>query len=443
MWWNRPTRCLRAIRSSVSVPEDVRPQEGARVVDRAVDVRLGGEVDDDVAARHRLVHGRLVADVGLDDRDLLGDRRQARAVPGVGEGVDHHDLVVRVRLDRVVDEVGADEPGAACDQELHGPCLLRSIVRGRAERGRRAGSPAAATGSSSAAGPAQYPAGLEEEMTAHFRRILHQRRGPRELPDMEEPVRAAGSALPLEANRIPATSALPGGELLHKTVARSWAARPRAPSNRSKHSPGRSRPPWRRCWPRRELDRTIQVDVAHSLDALYERQAAQERILTAAGFADRRGGAAGTRGIVGIHQIVVSASPGDAVTNTALGFQEVLQRVAPSECSPATSIRASRGRSSRSTVYEAWRPSRRPADLPRLDRRAGGRPVPPQPARAPGARVPQHHAGRSTSPTSTRASPASWPRAVRAGAAARPRPIWPWPTRLQCPRTRRPRLLAM
>ena len=31
-----------------------------------------------------------------------------------------------------------------------------------------------------------------------------------------------------------------------------------------------------------------------------------------------------------IHQIVVSASPGDAVTNAALGFQEVLQRVGPS-----------------------------------------------------------------------------------------------------------------
>jgi L-malate glycosyltransferase len=31
-----------------------------------------------------------------------------------------------------------------------------------------------------------------------------------------------------------------------------------------------------------------------------------------------------------IHQIVVSASAGDAVTNAALGFQEVLQRVAPS-----------------------------------------------------------------------------------------------------------------
>lgn len=31
-----------------------------------------------------------------------------------------------------------------------------------------------------------------------------------------------------------------------------------------------------------------------------------------------------------IHQIVVSASPGDAVTNAALGFQRVLQRVSPS-----------------------------------------------------------------------------------------------------------------
>ena len=32
-----------------------------------------------------------------------------------------------------------------------------------------------------------------------------------------------------------------------------------------------------------------------------------------------------------IHQVVVSASPGDAVTNSALGFQEVLRRVGPSD----------------------------------------------------------------------------------------------------------------
>jgi len=133
-----------------------------------------------------------------------------------------------------------------------------------------------------------YPSDLEEEMTAHFRRILHQRRGPRDLPDIEGPVRAARSALPLEAKRIPATSALPGGELLHKAVARIVS---RQTQGALQQVEAFARPVQDALEALlaaiQELDRRIQVDVAHSLDALYERQAAQERILTAAEFADR------------------------------------------------------------------------------------------------------------------------------------------------------------
>ncbi len=40
------------------------------------------------------------------------------------------------------------------------------------------------------------------------------------MPDATEAVRAAGQALPLQASRIPVTSGLPGGEVVHKTVAR-------------------------------------------------------------------------------------------------------------------------------------------------------------------------------------------------------------------------------
>ena len=136
-----------------------------------------------------------------------------------------------------------------------------------------------------------YPADLEEEMTAHFRRILHQRRGPRELPDIEGPVRAARSALPLEAKQIPATSALPGGELLHKAVARIVS---RQTQGALQQVEAFARPVQEALEALvaaiQELDRRIQVDVAHSLDALYERQAATERSLAAAGFADRREG---------------------------------------------------------------------------------------------------------------------------------------------------------
>ena len=38
---------------------------------------------------------------------------------GVGHLVEHDDLVVGIVLEVVVDEVGADEPGAAGDEELH------------------------------------------------------------------------------------------------------------------------------------------------------------------------------------------------------------------------------------------------------------------------------------------------------------------------------------
>lgn len=136
-----------------------------------------------------------------------------------------------------------------------------------------------------------YPADLEEEMTAHFRRILHQRRGARDLPDIEGPVLAARSKLPLEAKQIPATSALPGGELLHKAVARIVS---RQTQGALQQVEAFARPVQEALEALlaaiQELDRRIQVDVAHSLDALYERQAATERRLAAAGLADHREG---------------------------------------------------------------------------------------------------------------------------------------------------------
>jgi O-antigen chain-terminating methyltransferase len=134
-----------------------------------------------------------------------------------------------------------------------------------------------------------YPAGLEEEMTGHFQRILHQRRAPAPLPDLQGPVATAGQALPLEAKRIPAVSGLPGGEVFHKTVARVVG---RQTEGILQQVQGFARPVQAALEALvaavQELEKTIHVDVAQSLDALYERQAAQERVLAAAGFADRR-----------------------------------------------------------------------------------------------------------------------------------------------------------
>src|SRR5688500_14722776 len=241
-------------------------------------MRLGGEVRDPIASPNRLVHGGVVTDVGLHDRALAGHAGDARAVPGGGEGHARQHRVVRVRSYRVVDEVGADESGTACDQKIHASCLLPSTfvdeaneapgidelvaqLRDRVEARRRSGS---------------YPATLEEEMTAHFRRILHQRRGAQPLPDVQEAVRAAGQALPLQASRIAVTSGLPGGEMVHKAVAKLV----------SRQTQGVVQQVQAYAQPVQaalealalavsELSRTVQADVAQSLDAIYERQAAQ------------------------------------------------------------------------------------------------------------------------------------------------------------------------
>ena len=135
----------------------------------------------------------------------------------------------------------------------------------------------------------EYPPDLEAEMTAHFQRILHQRRGRRALPDGQGPIRAAREALPFEANRIRAISGLPGGETFHKAVARVVSRQTQGALQQVEMFARPVQEALEALWAAiEEIDRTIQVDLGHSLDALYERQAAQERILAAAGYADRR-----------------------------------------------------------------------------------------------------------------------------------------------------------
>ena len=105
--------------------EDVGLDELAGGLDRAVDVRLGGEVDERVAAldrRGRPPRGR---------RCRLRPARSPRALEvlgpaGVGELVEHADLVAGVLLEPVADVGGADEAGAARDEELHASSLSRS-----------------------------------------------------------------------------------------------------------------------------------------------------------------------------------------------------------------------------------------------------------------------------------------------------------------------------
>src|SRR5207245_1055321 len=65
-----------------------------------------------------------------------------------------------------------------------------------------------------------YPDGLEEDLAEHFRRILRQRAEPRLPPNLRGPLRSVEQALPLEPARIPVDSSVPGGQALHRAIAR-------------------------------------------------------------------------------------------------------------------------------------------------------------------------------------------------------------------------------
>jgi hypothetical protein len=129
-----------------------------------------------------------------------------------------------------------------------------------------------------------YPAGLEDEMSAHFHRILHLRREPQPMPDLRGPLTAAGQALPLQAGRIPVESGLPGGEVVHKAIARIVGRQTQGALQQVQTFAQPAQAALEALTAAvEELHRIVQSDIAQSLDALYDRQAALERML-----ADRR-----------------------------------------------------------------------------------------------------------------------------------------------------------
>ena len=125
--------------------------EGVLVVDRAVDVGLGGEVDHRVDPLHRLADDLRILDRPLDQLRPLG---QVLRPAGVGQLVEDDDLV----LGPGDADVGrADESGGAGDEQLHlvPSSLSLSSSRPRAGRGtRRAHRARTAAGSRARAGSA-------------------------------------------------------------------------------------------------------------------------------------------------------------------------------------------------------------------------------------------------------------------------------------------------
>ena len=117
-------------------------QEGGRLQDRAVDVALGGEVDDGVGGRGKGRDGGRVGDVAVDEREAgrhLGvglHVAEVRPVARVGQLVEDGDPGPVAAAQDVADEAAPDEPGAAGDQEV-GP---RARERSRGGPLRRRGS---------------------------------------------------------------------------------------------------------------------------------------------------------------------------------------------------------------------------------------------------------------------------------------------------------------
>ena len=94
---------------------DVGLDELGGAEDRAVDVRLGGEVDDRLYAGGGLGHGFGIADVALEELDV--GALEVGAVPRVGQLVEDDDVIAG--CGQTLREMRADEAGAAGDEHAH------------------------------------------------------------------------------------------------------------------------------------------------------------------------------------------------------------------------------------------------------------------------------------------------------------------------------------
>ena len=101
--------------------------------DRAIDMRLGGEVHDGIAACSGVADGDRVGDIALVE--LVGDTLEVGAVARVRELVEDDDIVPA--LDEQLHEVRADEPRAAGDEDPHAESLARQSRRPCRQCGRR------------------------------------------------------------------------------------------------------------------------------------------------------------------------------------------------------------------------------------------------------------------------------------------------------------------
>ena len=109
----------------------VGAQEGHRVGDGVVVVRLCGVVHDGVVARDDAIQKLRVADVAHDELHAVGgEPRDVLGVAGVGQLVQDGDVDLGVVVDHVMHEVAADESAAARDDDVlnHGICIIQTHI---------------------------------------------------------------------------------------------------------------------------------------------------------------------------------------------------------------------------------------------------------------------------------------------------------------------------
>ncbi len=146
---------------------------------------------------------------------------------------------------------------------------LLAELRAKVEERRRAG---------------QYPPGLEDDLAAHFRRLLARRLEPPRPVDLRGPLGQIEEALPLRRDRIPLESQVPAGAAFHKAVAKLVA---RQTQGVVEQVQAFAQPVYLAIEALttavEDLTREVREDLAAQVAAVIERQAAQERAAALAG----------------------------------------------------------------------------------------------------------------------------------------------------------------
>ncbi len=133
----------------------------------------------------------------------------------------------------------------------------------------------------------EYPPGLEEDLGRHVKIILGHRRSER-AGDLRGPLARAEGVASQGFPPPPTESKVPGGQALHATVARVVGRQTQALSQQMATFADPVVATLSALVEAvEELARELRVDVASHLEAIYERQAAQERAMAQAGLDPR------------------------------------------------------------------------------------------------------------------------------------------------------------